>query len=299
MKKALIIINRTAGMGQKAELEAALVRTLESQNFDAVIKYTEADNFEDIVLEHRETADLFIAAGGDGTLSGLVGILGREKIDTPVAVIPAGTVNDFARSNGLPLNPVTAVEELDTSVTKAVDIIKVNDTYALYLIAFGNFMSSFAKVSSPVKNKTGRAVYLWTGLKTLMKLTPYRISLKINKLEMEIDSVLTLISKNPSVGSLEKLIPEAKPDDGLLHILNVEPVNTKEIAQLLYMAFKGRITKHPKVLYLTAEQVEIQARDLKEMNIDGDIHDYKDTVIAVVKGGLNLAGTNKNTGTRE
>src|SRR5699024_6446040 len=59
MKKALIIINRTAGMGQKAELEAALVRTLESQNFDAVIKYTEADDFEHIVLEQRETADLF------------------------------------------------------------------------------------------------------------------------------------------------------------------------------------------------------------------------------------------------
>lgn len=299
MKKALIIINRTAGMGQKAELEAALVHTLESQNFDAVIKYTKADDFEDIVLEHRETADLFIAAGGDGTLSGLVSILGRENIDTPVAVIPAGTVNDFARSNGLPLNPLTAAKELDTSVTKAVDLIKVNDTYALYLAAFGNFMSSFAKVSSPVKNKTGRAAYLWTGLKTLMKLTPYRISLKINTLELGIDSVLTLVSKNPSVGSLEKLIPEVKPDDGLLHILNVEPVNTREIAQLLYMAFKGRITEHPKVLYLTAEQVEIQACNLKEMNIDGDIYDYKDTVISVVKDGLKLAGTNKNTRTYE
>lgn len=290
MKKALIIINRTAGMGQKAELEAVLVRTLASQNFDAVIKYTEADDFEDIVLKHRETADLFIAAGGDGTLSGLVSILGRENIDTPVAVIPAGTVNDFVRSNGLPLNPLTAAEELDTSVTKAVDIIKVNDTYALYLAAFGNFMSPFAKVSSPVKNKTGRAAYLWTGLKTLMKLKPYRINLKINTLEIDIESVLTLVSKNPSVGSLEKLLPEAKPDDGFLHILNIKPINIKDIVQLVYMAFTGNITKHPKVMYLTAEQVEIKTRDLKEMNIDGDIYDYKNTVINVVKRGLTLTG---------
>ena len=44
-------------------------------------------------------------------------------------------------------------------------------------------------------------------------------------------------------------------------------------------------------MYLTAEQVEISTKDLTEMNIDGDLHDYKDVKVSVVKDGLILAGS--------
>lgn len=293
MKKALIIINKTSGMGKKARLEEALIRNLKSQNYEPVIKYTEPTGFENILAAHAASIDLIVAAGGDGTISELVSILGKHNINLPVAVIPAGTVNDFARANNIPLNPILAAKELDTTRTKTIDTIKINDTYAGYMVAFGNFMTSFAKVNSSVKNKVGRIAYLIKGIKTLIKLNPYRVSIKIDKLEMEADSVFTLVSKISSVGSVEKLLPEARPDDGLLHILNIEPINIKDIVQLIYMAFTGNITNHRKVMYLTADQVEIQTSDLKEMNIDGDLYDYKDVQVTVVKDGLTLT-ENKN-----
>lgn len=293
MKKALIIINKTSGMGKKARLEEALIRNLKSQNYEPVIKYTEPTGFENILAAHAASIDLIVAAGGDGTISELVSILGKHNINLPVAVIPAGTVNDFARANNIPLNPILAAKELDTTSTKTIDTIKINDTYAGYMVAFGNFMTSFAKVNSSVKSKVGRIAYLIKGIKTLIKLNPYRVSIKIDKLEMETDSVFTLVSKISSVGSVEKLLPEARPDDGLLHILNIEPINIKDIVQLIYMAFTGNITNHRKVMYLTADQVEIQTSDLKEMNIDGDLYDYKDVQVTVVKDGLTLT-ENKN-----
>lgn len=294
MKKALIIINKTAGMGKKAQLEEALIRNLKSQNYESVIRYTEATGFEHIVQEHEADTDLIVAAGGDGTISELISILGKENIKVPVAVIPAGTVNDFARANNILLNPILAAKELDTSVTKTIDTIKINNIYAGYMVAFGNFMTSFAKVNSSVKNKVGRGAYLIRGIRTLIKLNPYRIHIKIDKLEMEVDSVFTLVSNISSVGSLEKLLPEAKPDDGLLHILNIEPINIKDIVQLIYMAFTGNITKHPKVMYLTAEQAEVRTKNLKEMNIDGNLYDYKDVTVSVVKDGLTLTDNQKN-----
>ena len=294
MKKALIIINKTAGMGKKAQLEEALIRNLKSQDYEPVIKYTEPTGFEHIVLEHASNIDLIVVAGGDGTISELVSILGKHNINLPVAVIPAGTVNDFARANNIPLNPITAAKELDTTNTKTIDTIKINDTYAGYMVAFGNFMASFAKVNSSVKNKVGRGAYLIRGIRTLIKLNPYRIHIKIDKLEIKVDSVFTLVSKISSVGSLEKLLPEAKPDDGLLHILNIEPINVKDIVQLIYMAFTGNITKHPKVMYLTAEQAEVRTKNLKEMNIDGNLYDYKDVTVSVVKDGLTLTDNQKN-----
>lgn len=156
MKKALVIINKTAGMGKKAQLEEALIRNLKSQNYEPVIKYTEPTGFEHIVLEHAADANLIVVAGGDGTISELISILGKHNINIPVAVIPAGTVNDFARANNIPLDPITPAKELDTANTKTIDTIKINDTYAGYMVAFGNFMTSFAKVNSSVKNKVGR-----------------------------------------------------------------------------------------------------------------------------------------------
>lgn len=293
MKTALVIINKTAGMGKKAQLEEVLIRNLKAQNYEPVIKYTEPTGFEHIILEFAADAKLIVVAGGDGTISELVSILGKHDINIPVAVIPTGTVNDFARANNIPLNPITAAKELDTTKLKTIDTIKINDTYAGYMVAFGNFMTSFAKVNSSVKNKMGRSAYLIRGIRTLIKLNPYRVSIKIDKLEMEADSVFTLVSKISSVGSVEKLLPEAKSDDGLLHILNIEPINIKDIVRLIYMAFSGNITQHSKVMYLTAEQVEINIKDLKEMNIDGDLYDYKDVKVSVVKDGLTLA---KNTG---
>lgn len=295
MKKALVIINKTAGMGKKAQLENTLIRNLKSQDYEPVIRYTEAAGFKHIIQEHAPDTDLIVAADGDGTISELVSILVKENINIPIAVIPAGTVNDFG-ANNIPLNPITAAKALDTSVTKTIDTIKINNIYAGYMVAFGNFMTSFAKVNSSVKNKIGRGAYLIRGIRTLIKLNPYRVSIKIDKLEMEVNSVFTLVSKISSVGSLEKLLPEAKPDDGLLHILNIEPINIKDIVQLIYMAFTGNITKHPKVMYLTAEQAEVRTKNLKEMNIDGNLYDYKDVTVSVVKDGLTLIGfSDKNS----
>ena len=55
----------------------------------------------------REWAPERIAvAGGDGTIGPVAELAGA--LGVPLAVIPAGTANDFARANGLPLDPIEA-----------------------------------------------------------------------------------------------------------------------------------------------------------------------------------------------
>ena len=51
----------------------------------------------------RSTAcDRIVVAGGDGTIGPVAELAGR--LDVPLAVIPTGTANDFARANGIPLD---------------------------------------------------------------------------------------------------------------------------------------------------------------------------------------------------
>src|SRR4051812_49900954 len=50
--------------------------------------------------------DRLAVAGGDGTIAPVAELAGR--LGVPLAVIPAGTANDFARAHGLPADPVAA-----------------------------------------------------------------------------------------------------------------------------------------------------------------------------------------------
>jgi len=69
--------------------------------------------------------DGLIAGGGDGTISAAAGIAWRAGI--PLGVVPAGTMNLFARSLKLPLDIDLVLDTLAASKVEAVDIATVND----------------------------------------------------------------------------------------------------------------------------------------------------------------------------
>lgn len=173
-------------------------------------------------------------------------------------------------------------------------MLKINNFYASYLVAFGNFMTSFARVSTNNKKRFGRLAYLFSSIKIITHLKKYRVQLKTDILDIEIDSVFTIVSSISSVGSLDKLLPTAKADDGLLHILNISPVRLFEVPKILYLALLGRITEHPKVTYLTAKNVSVSTQSLSHMNIDGDLHSYKDSDIEVLEHHISLVEYDTN-----
>jgi diacylglycerol kinase family enzyme len=68
--------------------------------------------------------DVLLAGGGDGTISAAAALAFRSGMT--LAVVPAGTMNLFARAASLPLDPVEAVEELADGEVEAVDIATAN-----------------------------------------------------------------------------------------------------------------------------------------------------------------------------
>lgn len=68
--------------------------------------------------------DAILAGGGDGTISAAAKHCWQH--DKTLAVIPAGTMNLFARSLGLPLNLSDALDALATAKERSVDVATVN-----------------------------------------------------------------------------------------------------------------------------------------------------------------------------
>lgn len=65
-----------------------------------------------------------VAGGGDGTVNAVAGKLAGT--DTPLGVLPMGTLNHFAKDAGIPLNLHGAVRNLFTGQIAKVDVGEVN-----------------------------------------------------------------------------------------------------------------------------------------------------------------------------
>src|SRR5579862_2386163 len=76
---------------------------------------------EHALAEHRRP---IVAGGGDGTVNAVAGKLAGT--DTPLGVLPMGTLNHFAKDAGIPLNLAAAVRNLFTGQVTRVDIGEVN-----------------------------------------------------------------------------------------------------------------------------------------------------------------------------
>jgi diacylglycerol kinase (ATP) len=83
--------------------------------------------------------------------------------------------------------------------------------------------------------------------------------------------LLACASNSERAGGGIRLAPGAQLDDGLLNINLVEAVNRREALRQFVRLCQGRHTAHPKVSYLTALSLAVEAEPALEVVADGDL----------------------------
>jgi diacylglycerol kinase family enzyme len=99
-----------------------------------------------------------VAAGGDGTIAPCAALAGR--LGVPLAVVPLGTANDFARAHGLPLNPLVA-RELARWGTRTVplELGRLADGRPFVNVASAGLAPLAARHAAPLKRLLGPLAY--------------------------------------------------------------------------------------------------------------------------------------------
>ncbi|MDP3898295.1 MAG: diacylglycerol kinase family lipid kinase [Mesorhizobium sp.] len=123
------ILNRQGGTLRTTDLNAFSARmreTLEAARHSMDIRIVDG---KELVAALREAAaaddvDAIIAGGGDGTASAAAGCL--MNTDKILAILPAGTMNLFARSLAIPLDLDTAVQSFASGKVHLVDVATAN-----------------------------------------------------------------------------------------------------------------------------------------------------------------------------
>jgi diacylglycerol kinase family enzyme len=121
----ICILNATAGSNRAAEQRSTLEKLFAEQGRNArVILARDGAG----IMRHAKDAvakcPMVVAAGGDGTVSAVAGIV--QGTETTLGVLPMGTLNHFAKDLKIPLTLPEAVANLFTGVEARVDVGEVN-----------------------------------------------------------------------------------------------------------------------------------------------------------------------------
>ncbi len=118
----------------------------------------------------RRGVDVVIGFGGDGTLNEVAtGIAGT---DTALGVLPGGSTNVFARTLGLPNDPVAAAEllagGLDAGDLRPIGLGRVNGRFFCFHtgIGFDAAVVSAVERRASLKRWLGHPLFIWAGVTT-------------------------------------------------------------------------------------------------------------------------------------
>jgi len=96
-------------------------------------------------------------------------------------------------------------------------------------------------------------------------------------------SVLVLVALTNSVGGFEKLAPDAKTDDGFLHVFIVKSAGIPAFMRMSLSMLRGKLEEDPDVVVIKTEKVSIKTTPDMICNIDGDDGCSTPIVVQILK----------------
>ena len=144
--KGLFIINPSSGrqnfIDKIKEIAGMLVIDQICNTIDVFYTEKQDDALNKAAALEKGQYDFVVAVGGDGTLNEVINGVVLSQSNTPVAVISAGTVNDFATYLNLP-QLITDYHDRHPLVTCHLDVegsktlfhmLKARDLHAIFII---------------------------------------------------------------------------------------------------------------------------------------------------------------------
>lgn len=284
--RARLIYNPSSGQEIMKKAVADVLNKLESFGYEASAYQTTPRKWsarKEATRAAKAGFELIIAAGGDGTINEVVNGLSRvsSKIRPKLAIIPAGTTNDFARALHIPRNnPVAAIEIIGKQQTLQIDVGKATTAddkskYFINIAAGGALTELTYSVPSSLKTTFGYLAYLSKGAELLprVKAEPVRVHHDHGVFEGNISMFFVALTN--SVGGFEKIAPDAKLDDGLFTLIMVKTDNIFSLITLLAMVANGsgRHIDDANVEYIKSSSIEIEPMGGKRptlINLDGE-----------------------------
>ena len=269
------VFNRDGGTFKTTDMDAFAARAVEifvAHGHTLETRVVEGSELIDALKRAAGEAEMLLAGGGDGTISAAAAAAFEHHI--PLAVLPAGTMNLFARSLGIPLKLEEALEALAGGELEAVDIATANGRPFVHQFSVGIHPKLVKlRASLPYKSRVGKMIAsVRAAFGAILNPPHFTADLLIGgRLERRTTAGIS-VSNNPLD---EGHLPIAdRVDRGVLGIYLVRPLSFSVTMRLAYGLLRGKFRSLPEVIQKEAREATLffpQHKDGAVGVIDGEL----------------------------
>jgi diacylglycerol kinase (ATP) len=208
-----------------------------------------------------------IAAGGDGTLNEVASGLAGTK--TILGVLPAGTMNVFAREMGIPFDSLErAFQVIEDGCVKDVDLFAANGTPFLQMAGVGFDAKVIEETTWEAKKMLGPLAYLLAGIKVLSEKPP-KIVVTCPDGRRE-EGVAVLAGNGSLYGGQFKFFRLASNQDSKLDVLIYKEAGYRIVLDSLRGLATGGIDLMESTCYFQAAEFTVTADRESPLQVDGE-----------------------------
>jgi diacylglycerol kinase (ATP) len=215
--------------------------------------------------------DRLVVAGGDGSIGPLAALAGELAV--PLAVIPVGTANDFARVHGLPTDALAAAELARTgTATRALELGRLADGRPFVNVASAGLASVAAHNAQPLKHRLGPLAYGIGAARAAATERPLPVTVAADGREVFAGPCWQAIVAVSGAFGGGSGVAEARPDDGVLDVVVLPAGSRLGLARRAWGLRRQTIAQQRDVVHARGRVIAVTMPDGAEINVDGEIH---------------------------
>ncbi|MFF3171021.1 diacylglycerol kinase family protein [Streptomyces sp. NPDC057900] len=188
-------------------------------------------------------AGLIVVCGGDGTVRTVADAVAGSGV--PLAIVPSGTGNLLARNLRLPLTSTEALDAALRGVPCPVDLARIEGddfpaTHFTAMAGAGLDAAIMEKTAERAKSVLGWPAYALAGVSSLTT-PPMRLTVRLDGAPaLRRTARMVLVGNIGTVQGGVTLLPSARPDDGLLDLMILDPHGPSGWLRALAKVLRGR-----------------------------------------------------------
>lgn len=252
------VFNRDGGTFKTTDMEAfaaSAVDIFTTAGHELDARIVEGKQLIDELKRAASEAEVLLAGGGDGTISAAAAIAYEQEV--PLAVLPAGTMNLFARSLQMPLDLEGALRAIADGEVKDIDIATANGRPFVHQFSVG-IHAKLVKLreSLSYSNRIGKMLASTRAFASALSNAPNFHADVTTKTGVERRSTAGIsVSNNPLEGPM---LHADRPDAGVLGIYIIAPLTPWIVAKLSLGVLRGKWKALPEVIDREARGVTLR-----------------------------------------
>lgn len=269
-----VIHNPAAGARHPERLRRRVEAVLTARSVGFEYAYTESPGHGRELVKEALAAGYarILVAGGDGTvLEAVESLVGSRAA---LALLPVGTGNQLAANMGLPKGIEKSIDVAVGGTVRRIDVGML-DGRPFACFAGAGFDAEVVRPDSDLKRKIGYLAYVHAAAGAAFAPKPSSIAVTVDGVRSVCTGIGVEVANMPALTAplLVRpidLVPDGRPDDGLLDVCVLAVEKTIDVVSALTSIMVGRTEKDPRLQYFRGKEVVVEADPPLPVQIDGE-----------------------------